>query len=700
MTPNKSLKWRFDVNTFRLLGRELITDRITAVFELVKNAYDANATNTRLNFYNIDSSNVNERKIVISDDGVGMTFEDVRDKWMVVGTNNKRTKHFSEAPFNRRFVGEKGIGRFAVDKLGERILIKTKKKGEPNWLNVNINWDEYEQQANTENLILFTDIENKYDHTEGIIDEQGTFLEISKIREPWSSNDLNRLEKELTKIVSPFHPLNPPFQIWISSDRHNDFKNKLVETQAIKYASHQAEIDFDDVSSQQEVLKFNEATGEIYTTQTSFKSFGPIKMKIFYFDEAAKRKYHTIYKGDDTKIDGVKIYRDGIVATPFAEFEADRNKKRDILGIDKRRWNQSFDKVGSREVIGIVDITKDSNQDIIDATNRQDFIDNQAYKDLKEFVIDQIEVFSKLKIYNRIKKRLESDRALVEAEVNMNSFTSEISKVERTYPQLKSALKELKEKSKQATASISTAIKEQKNVREEFSRKENIYLSLMSLQDYATHLSHAVRTSTGKIKRKAEFFKENFPNVEFDDLFKKYSVQIYEEMNILTKVIDFMLGYAGSNIAIEDISIKQMLEKLLFNSYKEEFEYEKVKVVVEIQDDVIIKANRTFVRDIFQNLVANSIKAIEGKEEKLIKCSGYSENGVFNIFFSDNGVGIELGSEEKIFDIYYTTTAEQGGGGLGLYIVKTRLEALKGNIQLVEKEFKTGATFKITLPFE
>ena len=131
------------------------------MFELVKNCYDADSTEVTVDFYNVISK-LRDRKITIKDNGIGMSLEDIQDKWMVVGTNSKRVKHFSEPPFNRRFVGEKGIGRFAVDKLGEKLLIKTKKKGEANWLLVNINWDEYEQASKESQLKLFTDIENSF----------------------------------------------------------------------------------------------------------------------------------------------------------------------------------------------------------------------------------------------------------------------------------------------------------------------------------------------------------------------------------------------------------------------------------------------------------------------------------------------------------------------------------------------------------
>ena len=254
------LRWRFDVNTFRLLGRELITDRITAIFELVKNCYDANAEKVTVDLFNA-SSNLVGRKISITDDGIGMSFEDIRDKWMVVGTNSKRTSLYSAQPFNRKFVGEKGIGRFAVDKLGERLLIRTKQVGEKQWLNVNINWDDYEQKiSNTKpnQLLLFTDVDNKYFYEDGDINDHGTKLIITQIRENWTNSDLIRLYKELSKLVSPFYPLSPPFDIYLNSNEWKDYSNKIVKPDPLKFYSHFAELEYDIENNKQEKLSFDQ----------------------------------------------------------------------------------------------------------------------------------------------------------------------------------------------------------------------------------------------------------------------------------------------------------------------------------------------------------------------------------------------------------------------------------------------------------
>jgi len=77
------------------------------------------------------------------------------------------------------------------------------------------------------------------------------------------------------------------------------------------------------------------------------------------------------------------------------------------------------------------------------------------------------------------------------------------------------------------------------------------------------------------------------------------------------------------------------------------------------------------------------------------------EKDRFILYFSDNGCGIAEKDRDKIFDVFFTTTAEQGGAGLGLFIVKSRIEALNGKIELIENELKpTGTTFKIEFPFK
>ena len=713
-SEDKKLKWRFDISTFRLIGRELITDRITALFELVKNCYDANATRVDVVFENVSYDNavvddttkevrVNPRsKVVIEDNGYGMSFEDIRDKWMVIGTASKRTSPFSPRPFGRRCVGEKGIGRFAVDKLGDKVNIVTKKEEDDRWLNVEIDWNSYFNEVSPderEHIRLFTDIENKYDYLDrnegsGV---SGTKLIVSSVREFWSKDDISRFYKEANKIVSPYTLLNPPFKIYITA-REYGWVEKPVEPDKIDFATEEAEITYRD--GIQETLYFDKDKGCIAKKDGPLRIFGGISLKIFYFDENARRNYYRKYKDVNNRIDGIKIYRDGIIATPFAEAEANPDRKRDILGIDKRLWQDIFNRISTREIIGILDITKDGNPKIIDATNRQDFIDNREYRELKEFILEQLRAFEELKIYKRELKRASVSDELKTAKENVDTFAHSVNRVIETNPDLKKDLQPLVEQATKAGTSVKKAIEEQKKAEKEYIRKENMYLSIMSLQEYAIHIAHAVRTSLGKIQRKAEFFDKYYPDPEEEEYFKLYAKEIYQEMLVLNQVIDFMLSYSKSGLNFEDLNLNELVSGL-FKSYETSLNAENIRSVVEIPDNLRINTNRQFFMDILQNMISNSVKALKGVPDKTIKCSGYISENDLILSMSDNGIGIPLEKREWVFGVFNTTTAESGGAGIGLYVVKTRVESLKGKVEVVDSEFgKVGTTIKITLPFK
>lgn len=737
---DNKLKWRFDISTFRLIGRDLITDRITALFELVKNCYDANSKRVDVIFENVSLINgikdphsneikVNSLgKITIKDDGFGMSFTDIRDKWMVIGTSNKRKNPFTPEPFLRRCVGEKGIGRFAVDKLGNKVNIITKKGEESVWLNVEIDWgkyyndsqDNFQQEVDKDNIkiedinkingtnilnhneqiILFTDIENSYSFLENYCDkDSGTTLEITSIREFWTKEDIIRFCKEANKIVSPYKSLFPPFDIYISAKEY-DYNELLIKPEKVDFSTLEEFITYNSKINIQESLFFNKETEQIEKKEIPIKIFGGISLKLFYFDENARKKYHRIYKDDRNRIDGIKIYRDGIIATPFAETEANPDKKRDILGIDKRLWQDVFNRISTREIIGILDISKSENSKIIDSTNRQDFIDNEEYRELKEFIIHQLSAFEDWKIHKRIKKKALASEELKTAKNDVDNFANAVNLVVESNPTLRKDLAPLIEQAKKTSITVKNAIKEQKEAEKEYIRKENMYLSIMSLQEYAIHIAHAVRTSLGKIQTKADFFYRYYPDPEEEQYFKLYAKEIYEEMLILDKVINFMLSYSQSNLSFENIKIKELIENL-FNSYRTVFTTEKIKPIIDVAENLEVYSNKQFFNDIFQNIISNSIKALLDKDDKIIKCTGYASDNNLILLFSDNGLGIPKDKKEWVFGVFNTTTEETGGAGIGLYVVKTRVESLKGTVEVIDSEFgNTGTTIKISLPFK
>lgn len=699
-----SLKFKFDVSAYRLIGRELITDRITALFELVKNCYDANAENVFIDFLNINPA-THESKIIIRDDGIGMTFEDIRDKWMVIGTSSKRKNTKSPAPYFRKVVGKKGIGRFAVDKLGAKLLLKTKKVGQDQNIYLETDWSYYAQQEKqqleldfTGEKKLFTDVENRYWFESADASFHGTTLEISGLADVWTENDINRAVKELSKLIRPHFTQKYPFRVFVNAPQYSAYMNRQVESQAIEEATLTVELGFNQESRQQEILIVE--NGNLKKVYTSERPCGLVGLTIHYYDQKAKTRFNKL---TDDRIDGIKVYRDGLIATPFAEYAENRNEQKDLFGIDKRRWSGFFDKLSTRDLLGWVDISEERNPNIIDATNRQDFVDNDAWRELKALVIEQIQ-----RIEDSLKKQKTVEREKSKSEFNdasqeIGTIRQEINKIiqsPNTTEENKKQLENVSKKLSKAQASVNKSLSDYQKLEEEKRRQEELLFSLVSLQTYASMLSHITRTSIGRIKRPVEYIAKWINSEDKKEKCLKHSQNTFKEMNNLDKAVDFMLKYAKDDQHFEDINVRESIAQT-FDIYSSEFMRQGIKVTIDMEQDVTIRYNPKAFEDMFDNMISNSMKALKGQDNKLIKCTVAVEAEQLIILFSNNGESIDETDRYRIFDVFYTTTASQGGAGLGLFIVKSRLEAINGTIELIENELKpTGATFKIVMPFK
>ena len=207
-----------------LIGRDLITNDFVAVFELVKNSFDARATSVRI-YFDTD-------KIVITDNGKGMSEADILDKWLFVAYSAKRegtedTDYRDDiSQRGRAYAGAKGVGRFSCDRLGSRLQLSSRSKGCSVQV-LDVNWTRYEKDARKEfgkikvRLSEVSQFPNPETQPES---ESGTVLAISNLRSIWDRAKLQRLKRELMKLINPFDEESPGFQIEIiaSGQRTDD----------------------------------------------------------------------------------------------------------------------------------------------------------------------------------------------------------------------------------------------------------------------------------------------------------------------------------------------------------------------------------------------------------------------------------------------------------------------------------------------
>lgn len=135
----KELSFKTNARHIGQLGRELVTDFVTALVELIKNAYDADADSASISILDTQTG---LGRIVVADCGSGMTADDFENKWMIIGTSNKLSDPYT--PRGRKKAGKKGIGRFSVERLAERVSIYSfPENGTP--FCVEIDWNRYEE---------------------------------------------------------------------------------------------------------------------------------------------------------------------------------------------------------------------------------------------------------------------------------------------------------------------------------------------------------------------------------------------------------------------------------------------------------------------------------------------------------------------------------------------------------------------------
>lgn len=189
------LQFVASTNLKSLLGRGLVTDQIAAIFELVKNSYDADAKEVHISFEGIKSD---EPRLIIWDNGTGMSLADIEKKWMVIGTDSKKSKQYSPI-FNRALNGDKGIGRFAVDRLGSRLNLVSVARNSATEISMSFNWNEFEEKYQNVSDVKIPYIISRCDKK-----KTGLYLEIIGLRDEWGLVKLKELIKNLRQFKSPF----------------------------------------------------------------------------------------------------------------------------------------------------------------------------------------------------------------------------------------------------------------------------------------------------------------------------------------------------------------------------------------------------------------------------------------------------------------------------------------------------------------
>jgi hypothetical protein len=288
------------------LGDELIKDPQTAFFELIKNSYDADATEVQVVFRKTSSQ---EDTIVIRDNGTGMSLEDLRTKWARAASENKVRQPYTQR-FNRRMLGAKGIGRFSVAKLGAKVKVITRTEGQRDQLVFSIDFREFTDDKDFHEM--------KIPYTLGTPRTglaRGTTLEISDLYHPWGKREVRKVRDQLCHLID-LERKDQNFSIRFECPDWPDLSG-LLENPISGLQSHLLRFQIERDGKYQSDL---ESSGKPIGKREQRKppSYGPVEGILRYYKEGLKLRDRRLAEDADESHMGVKVYRDGCRVTPCA----------------------------------------------------------------------------------------------------------------------------------------------------------------------------------------------------------------------------------------------------------------------------------------------------------------------------------------------------------------------------------------------
>jgi len=428
---DKELTFQFSGKMARLLGRESVSSDIAAIFELVKNSYDADASLVTITFENFRLEDGKQGRIIIKDDGDGMSSEDIETKWMIIGTDSKEREQFSRK--RRRVIGNKGIGRFATEKLCKKVIIISKPREDNQELKLTIDWKEYEKEN-----ITFNDIKNPFEVIEGTDKgNTGVTLILEELRTNWTTDKINKLKIALASLVLPVRlqkVTHDPFSVKVFAEEFGSEITPEIHSLLLKNAPYRIRSYLPKDRGDTSVVIYRkgkivrteqiELSDHVMEKAEYWEPFGPCSVDIYFYPGKSRYEdWAEHYKkalninniqAALSAIRGIKIYRDGFWVRPYGE------PVNDWLNLEAERVQANY-KVGNSQVIGFVELSKDENPDIIDTTTRERLVENDAFQCMRAYVKMIIGVMNNYR--KEENKRLSEKKAKIE---HKNAIESEI----------------------------------------------------------------------------------------------------------------------------------------------------------------------------------------------------------------------------------------------------------------------------------
>lgn len=693
------------------LGDQLIRNESIALVELVKNAYDADANKVSIDMKNIDTPEAGV--ITIEDDGLGMDLDIIKNVWLEPGSDNKanQVKNKILTPRCKRLpIGEKGIGRFGVHKLGMKIELVSRMENKKE-VKVNIDWSKFEEYKYLDEApVSICECDPQYFTGKNT----GTKITITNLRDKWTIDKVKSVFRAINAIATPevidpdpqmlpfkkeskcsFTPIfNIDNREWVKGllkwDNVKDLslfyfdieiENHIISKFTYKFLPFERMI-ADGIKKRvisitdkpiSKLLNLQDPSEKKSVPITlEGKGIGKIKFSGCIFirevkllklsnSEIANNKSVADYLDQNG---GIRVYRDGLRVYDYGE------PGNDWLALDYRRFNQPGTRISNNMIIGAVNLDRCDSYELIEKTNREGFIENESYQTFRKavsYALKQVEllrredknridlVYSPTAKTEPVLQSINELSSLIDSKVTDKGLKREIKTYVRRIEQSYKFMNQTLIKSANVGLSVGVIIHEIEKIILELDKvlaKEDTSDRILNL---VKHLSGLIENYS-QVLRKTQRKKENLSIILNQAIFNV-------EYRLSCHNIEVIPAYSN-NCKIYESSIARNLV---------------IGTLMNIIDNSIYWLDR-------QNLANKKIR---------MDISDVDE-GYISIIISDNGPGFALPLDE-ITEPFIS--GKPDGMGLGLHITEEIIKSHGGKITFnqykkfnIPDEFSKGAS--------
>jgi hypothetical protein len=723
-------KFTIDARAILTLGRDSIKDHTTALIELVKNSYDADATNVLIEIFCKGS----KKFIRIADNGCGMDEDTVDKKWLRIGYSDKRVDKFSK--MSRRKTGEKGIGRISADRLGSILMLKTK-SAQSNVFGLSVNWDDFNVEGKDLSSIAIKTLDAPIIKLPSKNAITGTELTIEKLRQRWTIGDIENLYNELSILTPPFEKVED-FEITLRTDVTNEFNGKIkspfyqaaeieltaeIKGETIAYSIKGRDSDQGE-KKQREEIKWNELLQVLQGTNDksdSYKSptFGPTKVKLLFYP----RKESSVLEGTALRLSdlrefldknvGVKIYRDGIRVKPYGnpdDSEGDwlglaERKTRDPAGIARPTW-----RVGANQLVGAVFVGRDSNPHLVDSSSREGLIQGESFNQLRAFVMGCLRLLETYR-HKVVSEKEKSTAQKASPSEDMTVLHKELTVLKKDLVEMKTKMPNASSKpvnrALDQVTTVTEKIKKTEKSLEELVSQTRVLRGLATIGIASAVFGHETQSSMSEFivatNAAGRLLAKDPPKLAI-------ALEEIEKAKKYAKQVSAWGAFALTRVQRDKRRRKRInISKVISDTIKDVDAVFKGSNI-DIEPYLPTVEGRTFAMDIeaiLLNLLTNAYTACQqkGRVRKIsvsIKESKVKDIKGVEMIVADSGPGINSKFISRIWDPLFTTKVDKEGKeigtGLGLSIVNSIVDDLKGTKAVDSDPGLGGARFKIWIP--